>query len=330
MLLSQLKYFAVVARLEHISHAASELHVAQPAVSATISKLEKEFRTPLFNRVGRKIVLNEAGKRLYEQVLFMEQAEEDLKKELDRLHESIENTLVFSVSNSIYFRGWLQLFVTQNPQIQLKQKMLREPEMIDALLDESIDLALGEFHEDVPGIERRKIIEDEYVVLIPSDHPLAKKERITFEDIQAEQVSSFPSNNTTKIVDQIFEKQSAVPNVMFEGNARMQLKLLMWNRGLAFTSKQMTYMSLLYDRKTISTQLDQELSFEQIDAAERFAVIRTISDVDTKVDFSICWKADRELPDMAARFLDAITKQYPDYNNDPMFLDALKAIDRGL
>lgn len=89
-------------------------------------------------------------------------------------------------------------------------------------------------------------------------------------------------------------------------------------------------MSLLYDRKTISTQLDQELSFEQIDAAERFAVIRTISDVDTKVDFSICWKADRELPDMAARFLDAITKQYPDYNNDPMFLDALKAIDRGL
>ena len=53
MLLSQLNYFRVVARHEHISHAAEELMVAQPALSATIGKIEKELGVPLFNRTGR-------------------------------------------------------------------------------------------------------------------------------------------------------------------------------------------------------------------------------------------------------------------------------------
>ena len=46
MLLSQLKYFQVVAQYQHISRAAEELHVAQPALSATIAKLEKRIRCP--------------------------------------------------------------------------------------------------------------------------------------------------------------------------------------------------------------------------------------------------------------------------------------------
>ena len=326
MLLSQLKYFAVVARLEHISHAAEELHVAQPAISATIAKLEKEYGTPLFNRIGRKIVLNDAGRKLYEHVHFLEQAEENLLEELNTLHEHLENSLVFSVSNSMYFRGWLQQFVLQNPKIQLQQKMLKEPQMIEALMDESIDVALGEFDEEIPGIERKRIVRDEFVVLVPLDHPLAHKDVITFKDIEQEHISSFPSNNSTKIVDHVFAEQGSVPNVMFEGNSRMQLKLLMWNRGIAFTSKQMTYMSLLYRCSGVPEQWDWDFSR---DRSGMYAVIRTISDIDTSADFSIIWKKDRELPNMAEKFIAAMTTQYPHYDEDPMFLNTLKKIDRG-
>lgn len=52
MLLSQLNYFRTVAHHQHISHAAEELRVAQPALSSTISKLEKELGVPLFDRIA--------------------------------------------------------------------------------------------------------------------------------------------------------------------------------------------------------------------------------------------------------------------------------------
>ena len=60
--LTQLQYFQILAREENMSRAAEKLHVAQPAISASLSRLEKELDARLFDRKGRKIVLNSAGK----------------------------------------------------------------------------------------------------------------------------------------------------------------------------------------------------------------------------------------------------------------------------
>ena len=327
MLLSQLKYFQVVAKHEHISHAAEELHVAQPALSSTISKLEKEFGLPLFDRKGRNIELNEAGSRLLEHVNFLFDELDVLEQDLAQTKEELEHKLVLSVSNCMFFKGWLQQFVIQNPKIRLQQKMLSEGQMLDALLDEEIDLALGEFDTDVPGIIRKTIIEDEYVVLIPHDHPLAKKETIYFEDLKNENIASFPSNNTTKIVDQIFSQKGCVPNVMFEGSIRMQLKILRRNQGLSFTSKQMTYMWYLYDKDTL-TEDEKKALLEKQD--NLFVVMRTIADLNCKCRLSLCWKEGRELPYMAQKFIEAMVWQYPHYDDDPTYMKNLQEIDRGL
>ena len=71
MNLSQLHYFQVVAEEEHISRAAEKLHISQPSLSTTIRRLEKELDTPLFDRRGRNIYLNQAGKQLLEHVHFI-------------------------------------------------------------------------------------------------------------------------------------------------------------------------------------------------------------------------------------------------------------------
>jgi len=62
MELLQLKYFQTVARQEHMTRAAAELGIAQPALSQTISRLEAELGISLFERVGRGIRLSEFGK----------------------------------------------------------------------------------------------------------------------------------------------------------------------------------------------------------------------------------------------------------------------------
>jgi len=64
MELLQLKYFRTIARFEHMTRAAEELHIAQPALSKTVSLLEKELGVLLFDRRGRNIFLNQYGKIL--------------------------------------------------------------------------------------------------------------------------------------------------------------------------------------------------------------------------------------------------------------------------
>ncbi len=68
MELLHLRYFRVVARLEHITKAAEELCIAQPSLSKTIRHLEQEVGVPLFDRPGRSIRLNQFGKAFLEHI----------------------------------------------------------------------------------------------------------------------------------------------------------------------------------------------------------------------------------------------------------------------
>ena len=68
MELTQLKYFLEVAESQHITKSAQKLHIAQPALSQSIRRLETELRVPLFASKGRNIVLTEYGKYLKEKL----------------------------------------------------------------------------------------------------------------------------------------------------------------------------------------------------------------------------------------------------------------------
>ena len=63
MELTQLKYFRKVAQYQSVSKAANDLHVSQSALSRSVAKLEDELQVNLFDRMGKKLVLNEKGTR---------------------------------------------------------------------------------------------------------------------------------------------------------------------------------------------------------------------------------------------------------------------------
>ena len=84
MELTQLRYFIKVAELQHITRASEELHIAQPALTQTIHRLENELGVPLFGSKGRNIVLTEYGKYLQNRL-------ENLLPEFDKIPVEIEN-----------------------------------------------------------------------------------------------------------------------------------------------------------------------------------------------------------------------------------------------
>ena len=314
MLLSQLEYFRVVAKHEHISHAAEELRIAQPALSTTIGKLEKELGVPLFNRTGRNIELNDAGRRLLTHADYLFEQIASMESALEQTKEILENELNISVSNSMFLGNWLHSFVLANPRIRLRQKMLSEQQMLDALKEESIDIAIGEFNSDEPGIVRKVLAEDEYVFSVAEAHPLANRKKVVFEDIREENIISLPSNTTYKIADRVFARQGCEPKIVFEGSHRMMSKLVLEGKGVVFATRQMIYM-----------MFKAALFQEQLEESEPI-MVHTLADMDCCSQLCLCWKEGRELPVMAQKFIEMMDATYPRYNQDEAFMNRYGAM----
>ena len=97
MNLTQIRYFVTVAQVQNMTRAAELLHLSQPTLSKSISKLEEELNVPLFTRNGRKITLNEPGKRFLDAAMVMLQELYDATEEMDELASGTGNRLAIGI-----------------------------------------------------------------------------------------------------------------------------------------------------------------------------------------------------------------------------------------
>ena len=304
----QLRYFLIVAEEEHITRAAEKLHIAQPSLSTSVRRLEKELGVPLFDRQGRNIVLNANGRKLQKHAQYIFNRLDRLHAELEEASDNIHTRLVLAVNNSLYMNNWLRNFVSENPGIRLWLKMLSEEDMIDALRNESVDIALGEFSTNAPDIACREILQDEYIVLVPVDHHLADRKRLSFEDIRTEPFVALPAGATSRIIDKLFAQKNEKPNIVFEGHQHLLDMIMKQSRALLFSSRQMAYLKSEYSRSAVDPR----------DCYQ--AIPMTISGINTRGHFSMCWKQERPLPIMAEKFKAAMTSTYPLYCTDERYL----------
>jgi len=93
MELQQLKYFLVLAGIENVTKAAESLNIAQPALSQSIKRLEKELGVPLFERTGRRLHLNEAGKFFEEKVKPLMQTLDALPRQVQDISGMVKRTV---------------------------------------------------------------------------------------------------------------------------------------------------------------------------------------------------------------------------------------------
>lgn len=100
MELLQLRYFLDVARTEHMTESARRLHVAQPALSQAIHRLERELGATLFDHVGRGIALSAAGRALEERVTPLVEALDELPAELARIEGREERTVRVDIQSA--------------------------------------------------------------------------------------------------------------------------------------------------------------------------------------------------------------------------------------
>lgn len=137
----QLKYFKTVAKLENITRAAEELHIAQPSLSKVISRLEDSVGVPLFDRIGRRIRINEFGRIFLNRVdrIFLELDEG--KKEVSDLAKLKFRSITVGATSSRLLPTLIKKYLTKNPNTNFRLlQITRQKEIKKVLLMEILTL----------------------------------------------------------------------------------------------------------------------------------------------------------------------------------------------
>jgi len=192
MELIQLKYFKTVAQTGKISDAAQALFISAPALSTSISRLEKELGVPLFDRTGNKITLNQQGQiflRYVNQIFSnLECAKTELKQSL--MHQG-QHISIASVASA----QWVDLitaFSQENPHFTLSCTSLTQNELSSGGLQAQHNFLFAA-NEDIPPfylneLESAVLFRDYPVIMVNPDHPLAKLKSIDLQQLQDETI----------------------------------------------------------------------------------------------------------------------------------------------
>ena len=183
--LRQLEVFLAVAATENISRAAEELSMSQSAVSGSLSDLESHFDIQLFDRVGKRIQMNELGRALRPRAQsLLEQAtelENALRRHTDIGRLKIGATLTIGNYLAVEL---MARFMTEQAGAQVTLEVANTAEIAHKVANFELDIALIEGELSHPDLEITPWMEDELVVFCAPSHPLAAKPTLSDDDLQ--------------------------------------------------------------------------------------------------------------------------------------------------
>ncbi|GLX70467.1 LysR family transcriptional regulator [Paenibacillus glycanilyticus] len=233
MELLQLKYFQTAARMEHMTQAAKQLHISQPALSKTIASLETELGVKLFERTNKSIRLNEHGKHFLSKVDLALQALEDGKRELQDLTEAPSEFIALDVRVSSHLLpGLLAEYRKSKPDTQFH--LLQHIAAGDH--PKEFDLCLSDGATPPPGCNSVSLLRESIVVALPADHRLANQERLSLQQLKEERFISLPPGKSLRETTDAFCRLAGfTPHIQFESDDPATVRgLIRAGQGLAF------------------------------------------------------------------------------------------------
>lgn len=182
--LRQLRYFVVVAEEEHVGRAAERLLISQSPLSRQIAKLEKQLGLNLFERAQQRISLTSDGRIFLAEARAVIRHADRLENLGRRLGRGEEGGLCIGYEADAMHTGVLpkalRTLRQEKPDTHVALYGLSAPEQFEGLRQRSLDIALVSDPPpaDDPDLCWAKLLEDPLMLVLPADHPLARKESL--------------------------------------------------------------------------------------------------------------------------------------------------------
>lgn len=217
--LPQLRVFEASARLGSLTRAAEELHIAQPTASVQIKKLTETVGLPLFEQVGRRVYLTDAGRRLHAGCHEVFRAFATLEETLNGLRATESGHLRLAVcSTGKYFAPrMLGAFIQRYPRVEASLEIHNRKALIDRLANNEDDLYVFASPLDREDVVTQALLPNPLVVFARDDHPLAKARQISLERIADEHfLMREPGSGTRLLATRLFEQRGLAPKIRME------------------------------------------------------------------------------------------------------------------
>lgn len=184
----QIKVFQAVARHLSFTRASEELHLTQPAVSMQIKQLERVVGLPLFEQVGKRIHLTDAGEEMARYARIVLDTLEEAAQVFEDLRGEEGGRLRISVASTAnYFAPrLLAAFCRRYPKVQVSLDVTNRESLLKALRDYSTDLVIMGTPPASMELTAESFMENPLVVIAAPSHPLAGKRSIRLERLQEE------------------------------------------------------------------------------------------------------------------------------------------------
>lgn len=280
MKLNQLKYFVEVVKTNNITKAAKKLYVSQPAISKTISDLEKEFDCSLFIRYNNQLVLTDEGHHLYKLAIPLISNANNIAEEM-AIYSRKTKVLTIGIPpmlGSFLLSPLVREYSSFHPDVELQIVEMGSVANRKALINQDVKLCLTIMPPDEilePEIEYNFIAETKLLFAISKTSNLANKKAIKYKDIENYPLILMKEDSLqSSLITQEFYKRGLTPNVKIRTNQLYTIRELLLNNNLgAFIFSQI----LEKEDKLKGLQLEDEIKLKILIAHNKNIALDAVS-----------------------------------------------------
>lgn len=215
-----LKVFCAVAESGSLVVAAGKVHLTPSAISHSLKSLETDLGCRLFERVGKRMVLNQAGEQLLAQIQGPLSALDSAAEAIKRLGKWGQTRLRLGASPSAcqhILPKVIHELKKDHSSIEFRITSGDTPHTLEMLRESKVDLVLGIAPEKPNGLEMRPIFRDELMFAFSSAHPWSDGRALTREEIRSQQFIVYQRKSVTAgLIDDHFRQLDIVPNAAME------------------------------------------------------------------------------------------------------------------
>jgi DNA-binding transcriptional LysR family regulator len=284
--LNQLRIFQAVAEMHSFTRAADVVHLTQPGVSKHIKQMEEHYGTPLFDRLGKKVALTQAGEILLEATHDVMASINAAEQRIEELKGSHGGRLVIGASFplGIYvLPGILAAFRKQFPAIEVTVDISLSEKIVAKILANKLDLGLVSPGVNDPSLISKQFMTDELIAIAPSSHRWANKTRIKPQEFLGETfiVAARGAGTRAVVEERLKEKGIVLSNVVDFGNMEGVKRAVEAGLGVSIQSKSVVQ--------------------REISAGSLAGV--SLAGIDAKLARSYIYRKDKHLSNAAKAFL---------------------------
>ena len=257
---TNLKTFIAAAELESFSLAAERLYLTQPAVSKRVAVLETELGVPLFDRIGRRVSLTEAGRTLLPRARGILQAIDDSLREIANLSGEVSGQLSMATSHHIGLHRLppvLRRYTAAYPEVALDLRFMDSEAACQAVLAGQLELAVVTLPaQPLPGLVSEGVWHDALDVVVAGDHPLAGQGGISAQAL-VDHPAILPAEGTytRQLLEQAFAERGLALQAGMTTNYLETIKMLV-SVGLGWSVLPRSMLGRAADEGLVTLRVD--------------------------------------------------------------------------